>query len=237
MERGYTVRLHNHGEVQLKDWMGSDVDVINAARVSFGKEVTELSEKDKKLMKYLAANSHDSPFRHIMVKLRIKAPEFVMRQMYKSVVGIEGTSNSPTKDHAWNEISQRYVQVSDTFIPEKWRAQSEDNKQASSGTIHDQKMASLIYEQTLEHIRWSYETLIDMGVAKEQARMILPLSIYSEVIWTASFQALMNFVRLRDHDHAQEEIRDYAVIIKDICSGLFPVATDMWINHHPSFRH
>lgn len=236
MQKGYTVPVHNLGEVQLKDWMGSDVDVVNAARVSFGKEVEELGDSDTRLMRYLAENGHESPFRHIFVKLRIKMPEFCCRQMYKHIIGIEATSNSATKDHAWNEISQRYVPVSDTFYPQLWRAQSEDNKQASDGLISNQDKANELYDSYLTQMQNTYQQLLDLGVAKEQARIVLPLSIYSEVIWTASFQAIMNLIRLRDHHHAQQEIRDYAVVIKDICSELFPVSTAMWTTYHPSFQ-
>lgn len=216
--------------------MGCDVDIVNAARVSFGKEISVMNSSDIGLLKYLAEHGHESPFRHVMVKFRIKAPEFVMRQAYKHIVGIEGTSNSATKDHAWNEISQRYVPVSDTFIPDTWRSQSDDNKQASDGFIENQNEAHELYHDYLATMAATYQSLLNLGVAKEQARIVLPLAIYSEVIWTASFQAIMNFIRLRDHAHAQQEIRDFAIVIRDIMFELFPEAMHAWTTYHPSFQ-
>ena len=115
------------GFVEVIDKLGSDLTVVNSARVSFGKKKQEFTERDRVLVRYLAENKHYSPFRHIIVQFHVKAPEFVMRQWYKHVVGIETSSSYPTKDHAWNEISGRYVPVNDFYIPEKWRAQSDDN--------------------------------------------------------------------------------------------------------------
>lgn len=221
-------KVLDKGEVELVDKLGSDVTIVNAARVSFGKRKTDVDESDVKLMRYLARNQHYSPFRHVMVQLRIKASEAVMRQLYKHAVGIEMTSSSPTKDHAWNEISQRYTTVSDYYIPDVWRAQSKDNKQASAGEVEDQKAASLIYNSAMNFLQEQYEKLLELGVAKEQARFLLPLSVYTEVWWTASFQAVMNFLELRLDPHAQYEIRVYAEVIESIMRENFPVAMDAW---------
>ena len=127
------------GFIEVVDSLGNDLTVVNSARISFGKRKFEWDKSDEHLVRYLAKHKHFSPFRHLQVQFHIKAPEFVMRQWYKHVVGIETTSNSSTKDHAWNEISGRYVPVEDYYTPDVFRAQSDDNKQASEGEVELQK--------------------------------------------------------------------------------------------------
>lgn len=220
------------GFVELIDYIGSDLTVVNSARVSFGKKKGTFDERDRVLVKFLAENKHYSPFRHLIVQFHIKAPEFVMRQWYKHVVGIETSSSYPTKDHAWNEISGRYVPVSDFYYPSNWRQQSEDNRQASEGSIENQEEANKIFIDTMNMISDSYEKLLSLGVAKEQARIILPLNQYTEIYWTASFQAIMNFLDLREDAHAQWEIREYALAIKDIMFEIYPETTKIWFEVH-----
>lgn len=219
------------GFLEIIDKLGNDLTVVNSARVSFGKRKTEFTDGDKKLVKFLVKHKHWSPFRHIIVQFHIKAPEFVMRQWYKHVVGIETTSSSMTKDHAWNEISGRYVPVSDFYRPDNWRAQSENNKQASEGSIENQEEASKIFDDIMLSITDAYDKLMDLGVAKEQARLILPLNQYTEVYWTASFQAIMNFIELRDESTAQWEIRQYAIAMKKMMLQLYPETTQIWFEN------
>lgn len=221
-------KILDRGEIELIDTLGTDLTVVNSARVSFGNRKENLDKNDVVLMKYLADNKHFSPFRHILMQFRVKAPEFVMRQWYKHVVGIETTSAYPTKDHAWNEISGRYKPVEDFHIPTEWRAQSKDNKQASKGLIPKQDEATAIFQEAMGYLENKYQTLLDLGVAKEQARIILPLNQYTEVYWTASFQAVANFIELRDHEHAQFEIREYAKVISNIVSEIYPETTKAW---------
>jgi thymidylate synthase (FAD) len=210
-------KIFNHGEIELIDVLGSDLTVVNSARVSFGNRKTELDEGDIKLIKFLAKNKHYSPFRHSVLQFRIKIPEFIARQWYKHVVGIETTSTHATKDHAWNEISQRYVELKDEFFkPSEWRAQSKNNKQASEGLIEKQDEANRLYDDLMNEMFSTYKKLLEIGVAKEQARMILPLSIYTEFYWTASFQAVYNFLSLRKKPDAQGEINDCAEIMYKI---------------------
>ena len=161
------------GFVEVIDSLGSDLTVVNSARVSFGKRKEKFTDGDRKLVRYLAKYKHFSPFRHIQVQFHIKAPEFVMRQWYKHVVGIETTSNSSTKDHAWNEISGRYVPVEDFYTPEIFRQQSEDNKQATEGAVKDQETAKHHWDVAMFHAKEQYDKLLKMGVGKEQARGIL----------------------------------------------------------------
>lgn len=216
------------GFIQVIDKLGNDLTVVNSARVSFGKRKETFDESDRKLVKYLAKHKHWSPFRHLMVQFHVKAPEFVMRQWYKHVVGIETTSTSSAKDHAWNEISGRYVPVTDFYSPNNWRRQSEDNKQASEGSIDNQEAANNVFTEVMQHVLNSYEKLLELGVAKEQARMILPLNQYTEVYWTASFQAIMNFIDLRDEATAQWEIREYAKAMKEMMLEIYPETTKIW---------
>jgi len=222
------VKVLDKGEVELIDTLGTDLTVVNSARVSFGNRKTEFDKKDKGLMNYLAEHKHHSPFRHIMLQFRVKAPEFVLRQWYKHVVGAETTSSYPTKDHAWNEISGRYKPVEDYYFPTEWRAQSDDNKQASEGLVKDHIGANATFNNAMESILKAYRDLLALGVAKEQARILLPLNQYTEVYWTASFQAVANFIELRDHDHAQLEIREYAIILGDLVKATFPETYGAW---------
>ena len=216
------------GFIEVLDHIGDDLTVANSARVSFGKRKNKYDKSDERLVTYLAKHKHFSPFRHLVVQFHIKAPEFVMRQWYKHVVGIETTSSYPTKDHAWNEISGRYVPVEEYYIPSIWRQQSEDNKQASAGEIDAQEKASEKYHSALQIINHYYNSLLNLGVAKEQARVLLPLAAYTEVYWTASFQAIMNFIELRDEPTAQWEIRQYAQTLKRIMFDIYPRTVNIW---------
>ena len=216
------------GFVEVVDSLGNDLTVVNSARVSFGKRKKYWDKSDEHLVRYLVKHKHFSPFRHLQVQFHIKAPEFVMRQWYKHVVGIETTSNSSTKDHAWNEISGRYVPVDDYYYPSYFRKQSEDNKQASEGEIENQKQGYFLWEKGLYQVQEIYKELLELGVAKEQARTILPLSQYTEVYWTASFQAIMNFIELRDETTAQWEIQKYAQVVNELIFDIYPKITKIW---------
>ena len=216
------------GYIEVVDTLGDDLTPVNAARVSFGGRSEKFTDKDRRLSKFLIKHKHFSPFRHQHVMMIIKAPEFVMRQWYKHVVGIETTSSSVTKDHAWNEISGRYVEVEEYYVPEVYRAQSDDNKQASEGEVEDQKGALQSWEDSIVHAKIFYEGLLRRGVAKEQARAVLPLSQYTQVWWTASFQSIMNFIELRDEKTAQVEIQEYARALKEIMLEKFPETTKLW---------
>ena len=218
------------GYIEVVDALGDDLTPVNAARVSFGGRSEKFEAKDRRLSKFLIKHKHFSPFRHQHVMMIIKAPEFVMRQWYKHVVGIETTSSSSTKDHAWNEISGRYIPVQEYYHPEVWRKQSEDNKQASEGRLDDlqQQRMTHIYNEYMRQVEMTYDRMIDAGMAKEQARIILPLSQYTLVWWTASFQSIMNFIELRDEATAQVEIQEYAKALKKIMLDVFPETTKLW---------
>ena len=204
----------DHGFVELVDVLGSDLTVVNSARVSFGKRKTELDEQDEKLIRYLAKHQHWSPFRHVQLQFHCKVPEFVARQWYKHVVGIAySEGGAMCVDHAWNEISLRYVDASEFhfYTPEGFRSQSPSNNQASTDAIVENDFSlQAAYKQHAADTFTLYQQLVNNGVAKEQARGVLPLSIYTEFYWTVSLQALANFIKLRTHEGAQYEIRCYA---------------------------
>ena len=216
------------GYIELVDSLGDDLTPVNAARVSFDGFSEEFTDKDRKLSRFLIKHKHHSPFRHQHAMFIIKAPEFVMRQWYKHVVGIETTSSHVTKDHAWNEISGRYVPYDEFYEPTEFRKQSEDNKQASDGLIEDQVSATIKWRETQMKTIETYNQLLEMGVAREQARSILPLTVYTKVWWTASFQSIMNFIELRDEPTSQVEIQEYARAMKKIVLTLFPETTKLW---------
>ena len=222
------------GFIEVVDSLGNDLTVVNSARVSFGKRKKYWDKSDARLVRYLAKYKHYSPFRHLQVQFHIKAPEFVMRQWYKHVVGIETSSSSITKDHAWNEISGRYVPVEEFYIPDVWRKQSEDNKQASDGVLDDLQQARMndAFGQLMRQVEMVYDKMINAGVAKEQARIALPLNQYTEVYWTASFQAIMNFIELRNEKTSQWEIQEYARVLLELMKETFPKITEIWSEAH-----
>jgi len=222
------VNVLDKGYIEVVDVLGDDLTPVNAARVSFGGRSKKFEAKDRRLSKFLIKHKHFSPFRHQHVMMIIKAPEFVMRQWYKHVVGIETTSDHPTKDHAWNEISGRYVAYQDFYEPSEYRAQSDDNKQASEGLVEHQSKAGWYWREAQKKSVDNYNKLLEMGMAKEQARSILPLTVYTQVWWTASFQSIMNFIELRDEKTAQVEIQEYARALKGIMLEVFPETTKIW---------
>ncbi len=227
-----TINVLDHGFVELIGSLGDDLTVVNAARVSFGKRKTQLSEGDVKLIRYLAAHQHWSPFRHVQLQFHCKVPEFVARQWYKHVVGI-AYSEGQAVDHAWNEISLRYVDASDFefYTPDGFRKQSDNNKQASTDELVDDPGDTLItrYRNHSKAAFELYEDLVLAGVAKEQARGVLPLNIYTEFYWTASLQAVVNFIKLRKHAGAQYEIREYANAIERLIQQVVPIAYESLI--------
>jgi thymidylate synthase (FAD) len=182
--------------VKLVDFMGSPLSIVNSARVSFGGRSETMSEKDWRLIRYLIKNDHSSPFRHVSFQFEIDAPVFTLRQWMKHQVGC-----------AWNEISGRYVEFSPTYWePEIWRGGSPDLKQGSRGIIEDPELSE-IYRRAMSSSWEAYHELLDRGVCREQARTVLPLSLMSRCVWTASLQAVVHFLKLRLDHHAQEEIR------------------------------
>ena len=211
------------GSVELLDVFGDDLTVVNAARVSFGKESTELVDRDKKLIKYLAAHGHNSPFFHPIARFRIKMPIFVAREWFRHTVGF-----------ARNEVSRRYVDdPPECYIPseENIRERDSNKKQGSKeGSIKDAKLArNFIVEETTRAL-YAYKALLDLGAAPEVARIVLPQSMYTEFIETASIAAYARLCTLRLDPHAQKEIREYAAEVSKLLEAKFPVS---WLALQP----
>ena len=202
--------------VELVDSLGSDLTVVNAARVSFKKHSTEMNNGNEKLIKYLAEHGHWTPFGHPQVHLRLSAPIFVARQLVKHQVGL-----------VWNEVSRRYVDDEPMFFmpgPEGWRGKPEDKKQGSSGKLQILLELEKEIAMTTVHCKHLYKELLEQGVAPEQARMILPLSMYTEWYWTGSLAAFARVCQLRMEPDAQEETQEIARQIDKICAKLFPIS-------------
>ena len=198
------------------DHMGSDLSVVNAARVSFGKKHTEFdSTRDTKLIYYLAKHNHISPFGHAFASFHVKAPVFVARQLVKH------------KFLRWNEISRRYVDDEPEFyMPDDWRVRSADKKQGSGGAVDNIKQVGLNYEVTDTHAVAldTYKHLLEHGVAPEQARMILPQSTMTEWYWSGSLDAFAAMCNLRCKPDTQAETRIVADQICERMGELFPVS-------------
>ena len=217
-------------EVKLIDHMGSDLTVVNAARVSFSKTSEWgtmpfaegpveglLSEGDERLIKYLAKHNHWSPFGHASMQFHVKAPIFVARQLVKHQVGL-----------VWNEVSRRYVDTEVEFYePTEWRLAADDKKQGSSDkTIKYDVSSDAMPSVTAIHgwAKQCYENMLKMKIAPEMARMILPQSMYTEWFWTGSLAAYARFYKQRIDEHAQWEIQQYANAVGKIIEPLFPVS-------------
>ena len=223
-------------KVELIDRMGNDLTVVNAARVSFDKESewevrttsegvgcgVRLSEKDVKLINYLAKHNHFTPFTHPQITLRETVPIFVARQRFKHVVGF-----------TYNEVSRRYVDDEpELYVPDVWRSRPEGSvKQGSSAepvshiTVDGHEAPTQDwYTELMEHAQEVYKGMIESGVAPEQARMVLPQSMYTSYYVTGSLAAFARFYKQRIDDHAQKEIQELAKQVGDIIQPLYPVS-------------
>ena len=203
----------NDGFVRLVDHLGDDASVVRSARVSYGEE-TKGAAADEKLINFLMKHDHGTPFEHLSFTFHIRCPLFVARQWFRHRIG------------SFNEISGRYVKVdTDFWAPSEWRINDQENKQASSeGGFTPLENAELhrIYHDALDTCQIAYTKLLSQGVAREQARGILPLATYTEFYWSVNARSLFNFIRLRAAPNAQQEIRDYANVITDIVTPLAP---------------
>lgn len=195
--------------------MGSDLAVVNAARVSFNKEKAEYDDSDSKLIKYLANHNHWTPFSQVQYQVRIKAPIFIARQWFKHMVGITR-----------NEVSRRYVHDAPEFYtPEKWRSKPTDGaKQGSSGAAKSQYFPDLYLKDVIELCSENYRKMIMQGVCPEQARMILPQCMMTEWIETGSLASAARIYKQRTDPHAQVEIQDLAEMFGESIKHIAPVS-------------
>lgn len=225
------------GYVRLVDHMGSDLSIVNAARVSYAKESAEFSDKDESLLNYLVRNKEYSPFRHAALTFEIYAPLFMARQHWKYIVA----STHIDDQIGWNESSRRYVTEEPVFhIPadNEWRSAPENKKQGS-GDVIPAKTPVLIPElshnygdywtdELNEYVKTGlslYEKAMQSGIAPEQARLFLPAyGMYVRYRWTASLAAVMHFLDERLEHKAQYEIQQYAQAVRDLVVPIFPKA-------------
>ena len=199
-------------KVDLIDSMGSDLTVVNAARVSYDKTSEALTDKDIRLIHYLAKHKHWSPFSHAFLQFRIKAPIFVARQLGKHQVGL-----------SWNEVSRRYVNNPPEFhMPETWRGKPENSKQGSDGVAKSQYFPDLYIKDVVELASDNYRKMVMQGVAPEMARMILPQNMMTEWYWSGSLYAFARVCQLRLDKASQVEVQEIARQISANCITLFP---------------
>ena len=208
-------------KVDLIDSMGTDLTVVNAARVSFDKHHKIFTGGDEKLIAYLARHGHWTPFGHPQLQFRIYAPIFVARQLVKHQVGL-----------VWNEVSRRYVDNKPAFyMTDKWRSKAEDKKQGSGDTLIDLEGEDYDHIQTALMVASdTYMHLLRIGVAPEQARMVLPQATYTEWYWTGSLYAFARICNLRISDDAQEETKEVALMISNLINLKFPISWKYLIN-------
>lgn len=207
----------DRGFVRLVDFMGGDLAVVQGARVSFGQEAKG-DERDRKLINYLMKHQHGTPFEMAVFKFHVKAPIFVARQWFRHRLG------------SYNEISYRYVEVEDEFyIPEELRAQDTKNKQASfsgSFTPEQNEAGRTMMKESYREAYERYRQLLEMGVAREVARIVLPVSMYTQFYAAYNARSLMHFVQLRTGEGAQHEIRLYAEAMRKVFQEMMPWTYD-----------
>lgn len=216
------IQVLDKGFVRLEAFAGSDLLVVNAARVSFDKRHENLEESDEGLIKYLARNRHGTPFEHNFFCFHVKLPIFVAREWMRHRIG------------SFNEMSGRYVELQPEFyVPKDEAVRKQVGKQgnykyvqADESTVWSTKVTmERAYEEAYER----YQRLLSLGIAKELARDVLPVAIYTQFFWSINARALMNFLSLRNHDRALLEIREYAQAIEQIFEERMPITHQAFV--------
>jgi len=205
--------IGNSGFVELLETFGSDLTVVNAARVSFNKESNELVERDVKLINYLAKHEHSSPFFHPQIRLRLKMPIFVAREWFRHTIGF-----------ARNEVSRRYVDSApEVWIPTEFRERDANLKQGSKPEpVANNDEVRELYQKAVETAIGAYNSMLEAKVAPEIARSVLPLGLYTEFIETGSLAAYSRLCNLRLDPSAQKEIQEFARAVHDLVKEKFP---------------
>ena len=201
------------GWVGLLNHMGDENTITNAARVSFGKMKYEFDDKDEMLLKYLIDNKHLTPLEHVVFTFSVHCPLFVRSQWMRH------------RNSSYNEISRRYTEFDmEIYEPNVYRKQSDNNKQASviDSVVESNDNAVDLVKNCTNECLATYEKLLNMGVCKEQARGVLPQNMMTTFWYTTDLRSLVNFLQLRDDDHAQVEIREYAIAIKKLIAPYIP---------------
>lgn len=214
------------GYIRLTNVMGSDLSVVNSARVSYDKESSELSDGDIRLIKFLAREGHTSPFRHATLQFEIYAPLMVARQHWKYIVGSDHTMDS------WNESSRRYITEEPAFyipMPDEWRSAPENTKQGSGAPVEFKTGFDMTVEleEFIEKGERLYNEAVAQGVCAEQARLFLPAyGMYVRYYWTASLQSVAHFLNQRLAHDSQVEIQEYAKAVHEFAKEKFPVSIE-----------
>lgn len=232
-------------KAEYKGHLGDDITIVNAARVSFEKEsqleeltdqyvpwsdkpetVYFLGKRDVNLISFLAREKHFTPFTHGVVQMRVTAPLFVARQLWKSHIGSEMSDG--LTGLGWNEVSRRYVSSPPSFFrPTAWRSQADNVKQGSGGEIEEKKVqefCDFVLQRNEAQALANYQSLLSSGVCAEQARMVLPQSMLTSWWWTGSLAFFARVCSLRMEGHAQHESQVLAKEIAEIVQPLFPVS-------------
>ena len=211
-------------KVELLEVFGNDLTVVNAARVSLGKEVSEFTEKDAKLCKYLADHNHNSPFFHPQARFRLKMPIWMAREWFRHTIGFSR-----------NEMSRRYVDEPPTFhLPAEIRTRAPSKKQGSNDDVHtDNEFLRKCMTESCSDAMTMYKALLEQGVCPEQARMILPQNMMTEFIETGSLAAYSRLCNLRLGPDAQKEIQDVARMVSNLLVDKFPSTWSVLVESSP----
>jgi thymidylate synthase (FAD) len=212
------IKVLDKGYVRLVDSMGSDLSVVNSARVSYSKESSELTDKDIRLIKFLAREGHTSPFRHAFLQFEVYAPLMVARQWWKYVVGSDHTMDS------WNESSRRYItEEAEFYSPEEWREAPESSKQGSGEVSDKSGEMQYLLDEHIKASKFLYEKALESGICAEQARLFLPAyGMYVRWYWSTSLQGVCHFLNQRLAHDSQKEIQLYAKAVLDLAIQRFP---------------
>jgi len=218
-------RVHEFGFVALEDSMGGDLAIVNSARVSFNEVSDEMDAKNVGLINFLMKNKHGTPFEAPVFHFTIKAPLYITREWMRHRIG------------SFNEWSARYSVIEEEFyVPEKAYVREQYGKPGAykyrpmeDVERRDEALYLLDYSQR-ESFR-AYHRMLELGVAKEVARTVLPVGMMTKFKWTINLRALMNFLSLRNHEHAQAEIRDFAIAVEDLVTEVCPVAMAAFVEH------
>jgi thymidylate synthase (FAD) len=219
------MKVLDHGSVALYDWMGDDLRIVNMARQSFGQESRSMGEAERGLINFLMENRHGTPFEGVVFTFNVKCPIFVAREWFRHRIG------------SFNEFSGRYTEMPEEFYdpaPDQIRTQVGKPGHYRFEEITDKhKLYDSIYaiKDANRGAFNTYKELLDHGVAKEVARIVLPLSIYTQFTWVVNLRSLFNFINLRSSQHAMWEIRQYSLAIEDLIKEHVPVAYDSFVKN------
>lgn len=215
----------DHGYIKLRDHMGGDIDIVNAARISFNQTSTELFEGDEKLINFLMRERHGTPFEMVDLKFEVRAPIFVFREWHRHRIA------------SINEMSGRYTELERLFyVPHRDQIREQKGKPGAYfyERVESEELAgntqAAIYEASYKAFD-AYEGMLRDGIAKEVARIVLPVNTYSKMVWKCNLRAAMNFLSLRNHPHAQWEIRQYAEAMEKLIMSVAPVAMERFVQY------